>query len=634
MKSRSFLPMVVRMTTSRNDDVILRSEATKDLLFPDEFLLKKRIYALVAQRRPRAMKKSLSFTVVWLVLALASLELRGQNPPLVLQGGTLIDGTGAKPVPNAVIVLEGSRIKSVGTKGQVSYPANSRVIQVDGKTILPGLIDSHMHFHAWMPQLFLHFGVTTVYDTNNATEWIIAQRNAFKSGRIKGPRMFVTGGAIDGPPERSDLNQEDVRAGYAVSVRTPEEASEAVRKRIAQGVDAIRVNAGLRSELLKSVVDEARRAGLPVVGHSYNTREATLAGLKFIEHTTPIARATITQPEKLKEIEEKDIGRFRNETYPEYMMDSRAFDPLIRLLVKEGVYLNVTLGDWWGVPSIPGRAAANPRVMEWAEILGKLAKNPQMEFVPPEMRQSWSEAVDSVRRRQMDPGKAEMAEGFKKAQEFTRKFAAAGGKVVAGSATGRPFAPGLGLFFEMQSLVDAGLTPMQAILGATKWAAELFHKETDLGTLEAGKLADITVVDGDPLQDIMSLQNVHLVIKDGEIVDTTLDPKFKNPLPRTVITQWASPDPGPEITAIAPRVAREGDGEVTVEVTGKKFNPRSEVRFDTTALETQFVNDSKLTATITRISLRKVGSYAITVVNPGSGGGTSNVKYFLVDFRD
>ena len=82
----------------------------------------------------------------------------------------------------------------------------------------------------------------------------------------------------------------------------------------------------------------------------------------------------------------------------------------------------------------------------------------------------------------MDPMQAEMAEGFKKTQEFTRKFAAAGGKVLAGSATGGPFAPGLGLFFEMQSLVDAGLTPMQAILGATKWAAEHLHKEAELGT--------------------------------------------------------------------------------------------------------------------------------------------------------
>lgn len=564
------------------------------------------------------MKKSLSLTAVGLVLLLAGLEVSGQNPPLVLEGGTLIDGTGARPVPNAVIVMEGSRIKSLGTKGQVTYPANSRVIQVEGKTILPGLIDSHIHLRDWMPQMFLHYGVTTVYDTNNSTEWILAQRNAFQSGRIKGPRMFVTGWAIEGPPERSDPNSAGARGGYLVNVRTPEEAQENVKKLIAQGVDGIKVLEGLTLELLKGVVDEARRAGLEVVGHSYNTREATLAGLKFIEHTTPLARATITEPEKLKEIEEKEIE------YPEYLMDTRAFDPLIQLLVKEKVYLNTTFVAHWRV--------ANPRAKEWAKTLGELAKNPQMEFVPAEMRQSWSRAAQASER-QTDPRHAqELAEGFKKVQEFTRKFATAGGKVVAGSDTGT--VPGLGLFYEMQSLVDAGLTPMQAILGATKWAAELLHQEAELGTVEVGKTADITVVEGDPLQDIMAVQNVRLVIKAGEIVDTTLDPKFENPMPRTVNTQRGGPERGPEVSAIAPKMAREGDGEVTLQVVGRKFSPRSEVRFDTAALETRFVSDSKLTATISRASLQKVGSYAITVVNPGSGGGTSNVVYFLVDFRD
>ena len=186
----------------------------------------------------------------------------------------------------------------------------------------------------------------------------------------------------------------------------------------------------------------------------------------------------------------------------------------------------------------------------------------------------------------------------------------------------------------MQSLVDAGGTPMQAILAATKWAAELGHKEKDLGTVEPGKVADITVIEGNPLQDITAVRNVLLVVKDGEVVDTSYDPKFVNPIPRTALNgQLQGPENGPELSGVTPGIAREGDRDVTLQVAGKKFTPQSVVRLDATELKTQFVSDSKLTAVIPSASLQKVGSYPVTVVNPGSGGGASNRRYFIVNFK-
>ena len=110
---------------------------------------------------------------------------------MVLEGGTLIDGRGGNPINDAVVVIEGSRIKSVDLRGQVSYPQNARVIRTDGRTILPGLIDPHIHLRDYMPPLFLRYGVTTVGDTNNDTGWILGQRAALRSGQIKGPRLYV-----------------------------------------------------------------------------------------------------------------------------------------------------------------------------------------------------------------------------------------------------------------------------------------------------------------------------------------------------------------------------------------------------------------------------------------------------------
>ena len=224
--------------------------------------------------------------------------------------------------------------------------------------------------------------------------------------------------------------------------------------------------------------------------------------------------------------------------------------------------------------------------------------------------------------------------GLQKVHAFIKKYAQTGGKFVAGSDTSDGDMPGLWTHYEMQSLVDAGLTPMQAIQSATKWPAELFHLDKEIGTVEVGKKADVIVIAGDPLANIAATRNILWVVKDGQVVDTTYDPSFVNPLPRTANADEDGPDQGPAISTLTPIKARQGDAEVTLQIGGRDFTPRSVVRFDMTNLRTQFISDSELKATIEPRLLQAPGSYSLTVVNPGSGGGTSNVAYFLVDFRD
>jgi predicted amidohydrolase YtcJ len=142
-----------------------------------------------------------------------AIGVTAQQRPLVLEGGTLIDGTGKAPVANAVIVIDGNRIKTVGVRGQVSYPADANVIRLDGRTILPGLIDGHVHLRDYQVPMFLPYGVTTIADIHNDTAWSIAQREALKSGRIKGPRLFVSGARVTGPSAR----QQPTAATYEMS---------------------------------------------------------------------------------------------------------------------------------------------------------------------------------------------------------------------------------------------------------------------------------------------------------------------------------------------------------------------------------------------------------------------------------
>jgi imidazolonepropionase-like amidohydrolase len=192
-------------------------------------------------------------------------------------------------------------------------------------------------------------------------------------------------------------------------------------------------------------------------------------------------------------------------------MDTKLFDPLIQFLVKQGVYVNPTMVSRW--------RTSTPRGQEFTKAATEVIKDPALAFVPAGVRESWTAADRPAEN-----------EAYQKVAEFLRKYAEAGGKVLAATDAG-PL-PGLSLHYEMQMLVDAGIPPMKAIQGATLWAAESIGQQKDLGSIEPGKLADITVVDGNPLNGIAATRNVGMVIKDGKVLDTTYDPGFKNPIPR------------------------------------------------------------------------------------------------------
>ncbi len=541
--------------------------------------------------------------VVWIVAIAAVLgpvQARAQNPTLVLEGGTLIDGTGGIPVNDAVVVIEGSRIVAVGQRGEVSYPQGARVISTEGRTILPGLVDGHVHFFAdFMPQMFLRFGVTTVGETNNQTDWILLQREALNSGRLKGPRMFVTGSAAGGPTDVADTEGRLSRS-VVVSLDTPEEARAYVRKLVAMGVDMIKTNYTLTYEQLAAIVDEAGKAGVPVVGHSRNMRMAAELGLQYMEHMNTVAWALL----------EDDMGyeRWRREGYtPERFMDTNDFPPLIELMVEKGVFINPTLVANWGTSS--------PRAQERAEAAVEILKDPILaSMVSTEIQGQW-----------IDPGRRPPdIVGYEKVQEFMRQYVNAGGKLLAATDEGGQFVPGLSIHYEMQMITDAGIAPMQAIQGATLWAAESIGQGENLGSIEVGKLADFTIIEGDPLNDIAATRNVRMVIKDGQVLDTSYDPGAVTQVPRPY-------GRSPVLRSMTPRVAPQGVQSVTVELEGSRFSPAAVVRLGNTDLPTQFVSNTQLVATVDSRLLESPGSYAVYVLNPGSTGSVSNSMFLMVD---
>jgi hypothetical protein len=155
----------------------------------------------------KAFGPSRGFSLAIMVLAVSLFAVRsdaqtsGASKTLVLQGATLIDGTGKAPLENAVIVIEGDRIKAVGKPGEITFPKDSRVINMKGRTLLPGYIDGHCHLVDFMGKIYLHLGITTCPDiTQNEDEWTLAQRDGTALGRIRGPRIWSTGIRLVGDP--------------------------------------------------------------------------------------------------------------------------------------------------------------------------------------------------------------------------------------------------------------------------------------------------------------------------------------------------------------------------------------------------------------------------------------------------
>src|SRR6476646_3955800 len=193
-----------------------------------------------SRTRGQQMKSWLGCLIV--ATSLSCSGANGQDRVLVLEGGTLIDGTGRSPVTDAVVVVEGTRIKAVGKKGQVSIPRNATVINLAGRTVLPGLIDGHVHLKDYQLPMFLPYGVTTIADIHNDTAWILAQREALKTGKINGPRMLVSGARVTGP-----FGSPTTDGSY---VRDVAEARAYVRKLAALGVDLIKVDLTITDDQL------------------------------------------------------------------------------------------------------------------------------------------------------------------------------------------------------------------------------------------------------------------------------------------------------------------------------------------------------------------------------------------------
>ncbi|MGQ0837582.1 amidohydrolase family protein [Actinokineospora sp.] len=428
----------------------------------------------------------------------------------VLTHATVIDGTGARPRRDTSVVLVGDLIVWVGDHDQARLPHGVRIVDVRGKFVIPGLWDMHTHgtvYEEIFVPLYLVNGVTGIREMWGYPE-VQAVRERIDSGQVLGPRIVMGSGIIDGPVT--------LLGPPVIKVSTPAEARAAVRAAKADKADFIKVYSYLSRESVAAIAAESRRLGMPFAGHvayRYSIAEASALGQRSFEHFFDVPISTSSR--------EAEFRRILADT-PFDPAAPRTFFDLSRELDRQAVasfdpvraaafFARLRRNGSWQSPTLTvNRVMSSP-----AETY---ANDPRLTYMPADIRAFWTEVV-----RRAAPSTPEaivqQREFFQARLRLLGAMHRAGVGIIGGTDCLNPYCfPGFGSHDELSLLVDAGLTPLEAIQTMTKGAADYLGFGRSMGTVTPGKVADLVVLDANPLADIRNSRHVHAVVTKGRLI--------------------------------------------------------------------------------------------------------------------
>lgn len=434
-----------------------------------------------------------------------------EKKALVFTYVTVIDATGAAPKRDMTVVITGDRISQIGKTGKVKVPDSAQVIDARGKFLIPGLWD--MHVHAFNRDLFFPLlvanGVTGIRDMFGPMPELAAQwRKQMDEGKLIGPRLYVAGPIVDGP---KPIWPGSIATGSAEQGR---HAVESLKKR---GADFVKVYSLLGRDAYFAIADEAKKQGIPFAGHVplvVKASEASDAGQKSIEHLTGVLAACATgEDEMLKEMAEAMSGNDQRNS-PFRVMSrhaKRMLETYSERKAKE-LFSRFVRNGTWQVPTLI--ILRNVTYIDDPE----LARDPRLKYVPPYFKQSWDPKKDFRFRSRTPESIASQKLVYQKNLELVGAMSRAGVGILAGTDLGNPYIyAGFSLHDELALLVKAGLTPLQALQTATINPAKYLGLLDQLGTVEKGKLADLVLLDADPMKDISNTQKIDSVVLRGRL---------------------------------------------------------------------------------------------------------------------
>jgi imidazolonepropionase-like amidohydrolase len=430
-------------------------------------------------RATRIWRASLALAAIAIGLFLYDSDLLGQSAAtavLVLDHVRVIDGTGAPPRDDMRVVVRGDRIESVGPV-TAGVPAGATRLDLAGRVVMPGLIDLHFHIEK-DPKLAvrqLANGVTSFRDPGQWIDQFDPLKDIMRQEHLPGPRMSLAGPHIDG--------EHPAYPADAYVARDPEEARLAAEHNVADGATALKIYFRLPLASAIAVVRVCQAHGIPCTAHLeiLDARDLLLAGLDGIEHITSFGTSVVPwrRAEQYRQAVLLNNDARRDGRYAMFA-DANLAGPearrLYEVLERTHPFVNATLAVF------EVRAGAKRE---------DAAQDPAIDL-----------------------------KGYGVMKQLTLEAFRHGARLTLGGHSTVPFAGrGEAPWRELELLVDAGLTPIQALTAATATSAASLHRSQDLGTIEAGKLADLIVLRQDPSRDIHAIRSVERVLANGAWVD-------------------------------------------------------------------------------------------------------------------
>jgi imidazolonepropionase-like amidohydrolase len=441
-------------------------------------------------------------------------------PSFAITHVTVIDATGAAPQPDMTVFLADEQIAAIGPSKSVFIPHETKTFDATGKFLIPGLVDMHAHLtgageptgsREFILPLLLANGITTVRDMGGDLESLLKLRKEIEDGKLQAPRIFFAGPYLDGNPPFFQPS---------LVVTNSTEAGEDVRSLTLRGADFIKVQSNLSRDAYFAIADVCRREHITFVGHvpdRVTVSEASDAGQKSIEHLTGVLRACSSEEPLLIRKQfaaghkngTKAQSRDRELSWQRELLESYSDQQAAALIAK------FIRNQTWQVPTlILLRNDAYPTPAT------DPSRDSRRKYIPLQVLANWQKGAKE-RDKGATPLEFALRSGLMQASlRIVGKMNASGVPIMAGTDTTAPFVfPGSSLHEELALLVQAGLTPMQALQAATKLPAEFLGKLQTQGTVEQGKIADLVLLDFNPLDDINNSQKIRAVVLRGRLLD-------------------------------------------------------------------------------------------------------------------
>ncbi|HEV2297513.1 MAG TPA: amidohydrolase family protein [Candidatus Acidoferrales bacterium] len=432
---------------------------------------------------------------------------------LVITHVTVIDATGAPARPDTTVVITGGRITEMGESNEIRPPKNAEIVNATRKFLIPGLWDMHVHWYEkdYLP-LFIANGVTGIrimWGMPINHQW----GKEIEAGQLLGPHMLIASTPVDGP--------KPVWPG-SITVANASEARQAVIQAKRDGDDFIKVYSLLPRDAYFAIADESKKQGIPFEGHvpiSVSAEEASNAGQKSIEHLTGVLPACSNRAaELLKSSQEALAAIIAGQQPPVSAVHGAASRKWEELTLEtyspqkaEALFAELKKNQTWQCPTLT--------VLRGMAFLDdpSFTNDSRLKYMPRNIRASWDPRTDFRLKTRTAEGWALSKKVFSKDAEIVGAMQRAGVNILAGTDTLNPYCfPGFSLHDELGLLVKAGLSPMEALQAATLNPARFMGKEKDLGTVETGKIADLVLLDANPLDDIANTKRIDAVVLGGK----------------------------------------------------------------------------------------------------------------------